>query len=89
MHEFGLRLPDGGPFEIGGDFYETNPRFGLPAWTQAMVQSWQLYLGGGLGLGYLPDAGGALDQPAIMMEAFRYMCRIRQELTDVDKDSGN
>jgi hypothetical protein len=38
-----------------------------------MVQLWRLYQGGGMGAGYLPDAGGAIDQPAAMMAAFALM----------------
>ena len=42
-----------------------------------MLDVWQLYRGGGGGMGggpgFLPDAGGAMDQPTAMLKAFGVM----------------
>jgi hypothetical protein len=46
-----------------------------------MMQLWRLFQGGGMGVGYLPDAGGALDQPVLMMRAFSLMSDFEHRLT--------
>lgn len=38
-----------------------------------MVRLWSLYRGGGMGVGHLPETGGAGDQAAIMIDAFGVM----------------
>ena len=38
-----------------------------------MVRLWRLYQGGDMGVGHLPDAGGSMDQAAIMLDAFSLM----------------
>lgn len=45
-----------------------------------MVRLWRLYQGGGMGPGYLPDAGGTMDQPVAMLEAFSLMSAYEAEL---------
>jgi hypothetical protein len=47
-----------------------------------MIGLWRLFQGSGLGAGYLPDAGGALDQPAIMMQAFALMSDFEHRLNN-------
>jgi len=44
-----------------------------------MIRLWRLYQGG-LAVGHLPDAGGTLDQPAIMLDAFALMSATEHEL---------
>lgn len=46
-----------------------------------MVRLWRLYQGGGMGIGHLPDSGGTLDQPVIMMQAFALMSDFEHRLT--------
>ena len=36
----------------------------------ALVRLWRMFAGGGMGLGPLPFAGGAADQPAIVLASF-------------------
>ena len=38
-----------------------------------MLRLWSLWRGGGMAPGPLPEAGGIMDQPAIMLEAFAAM----------------
>lgn len=47
-----------------------------------MLGLWQMYRGGGMGGGHLPDAGGAGDQAAIMMDCFRVMDAALAELEE-------
>lgn len=48
-------------------------------WAWEMVKLWRMYQGG-MGAGLLPDAGGLMDQPVIMMEAFDIMSSAEAEL---------
>ncbi len=57
-------------------------------WAWSMVGLWRLFQGGGMGVGYLPDAGGAIDQPVIMMRAFAVMSNFEHERTKKD-EAGN
>jgi len=57
--------------------HPTNPRLNLRSCDLTMLKLWRLYRGGG-GLagaipGHLPEAGGTLDQAAIMLHAFDLM----------------
>lgn len=45
-----------------------------------MVPLWRLWQGGSMSAGHLPDAGGTLDQAAIMLDAFRVMDGAEQRL---------
>lgn len=38
-----------------------------------MCRVWRVFQGGGMGLGAMPDPGGSLDQPAIMLDCFGLM----------------
>lgn len=38
-----------------------------------MIDVWQLYRGGGTAPGFLPDAGGVMDQSTAMLKAFAVM----------------
>lgn len=51
-----------------------------------MVRLWRLYQGGGMGVGYLPEPGGALDQSTLMLEAFGLMSSAEAELKKEDGD---
>lgn len=44
-----------------------------------MVALWRLYQGG-MGVGYLPDAGGSMDQPVMMIQAFQMMSDFEHRL---------
>lgn len=44
-----------------------------------MVRLWRAYLGG-MGLGHLPEAGGLMDQAAIMMDAFAAMSNAQYQI---------
>lgn len=50
-----------------------------------MVRAWRLYQGG-LGARVLPDPGGALQQPAIMLDAFDFMSGVERRLA---KEAGD
>jgi hypothetical protein len=45
-----------------------------------MILPWRLWQGGGLGPGHLPQAGGSLDQAALMLDALAFMDRIEVRL---------
>lgn len=45
-----------------------------------MLEIWQLYRGGGMGPGHLPDAGGIMDQPTAMLRAFAVMTATERAL---------
>ena len=45
-----------------------------------MLRLWSLWRGGGMAPGPLPEAGGIMDQPAIMLEAFAVMTAGEAEL---------
>lgn len=47
-----------------------------------MLGLWQMYRGGGMGGGHLPDRGGAGDQAAIVMDGFRVMDAALAELEE-------
>lgn len=73
-------MPDDKGFDVGGDHYDTNPRFSQPKWTAAMVECWMLYRGSGMGgQRILPEAGGSMDQSAKMMDALEFMERCYRE----------
>ena len=71
---FGLRHPAGGWIRVGEwrgreILWLRNPKHLLPrAWMLAVV-AWRQSQGG-MGRGWLPDAGGLNDQSAWLMEAF-------------------
>ncbi len=48
-----------------------------------MVGVLRLYQGG-MGAGHLPDAGGILDQPSIMLDALNLMASFEAKLLDKD-----
>lgn len=77
--------PDGSRWEIAvnGEAVTAtvNPREWLPAWVWGMVQLWRLFQGG-MGIGPLPDPGGTMDQPCIMLDAFAVMSSIEAELRE-------
>ncbi len=62
-----------------GTLYPTNPRLELTPNDLDMVRLWRLFQGG-MGPGHLPDAGGVLDQPALMLDAFAYMNAVEAQL---------
>lgn len=47
-----------------------------------MLRLWRLYQGSGFGPGPMPERGGALDQPTIMLEAFDIMSAAEAELKE-------
>lgn len=47
-----------------------------------MIRLWRLYQGSGFGPGHLPQRGGVLDQPVIMLEAFDLMSAAEAELKE-------
>ncbi len=48
-----------------------------------MIRLWRLYEGG-MGVGHLPDAGGSMDQAAIMLDAFGLMAAAKAALKPED-----
>ena len=63
-----------------GERFDDNPKFAIPPGYHDMVTLWRMFAGGGLAPGYLPDRGGAIDQPAIMIDAFAAMSRVKQAI---------
>lgn len=61
---------------MDGEWFYRNPILRLRQSDMDMVGLWRLYEMYGL----LPDPGGALDQPMIMLEAFGVMSAKRAEL---------
>lgn len=45
-----------------------------------MLRLWRAYRGGGMGPGHLPEAGGLMDQAAIILAAFDIMSAAEAEL---------
>jgi len=76
----GARAPDGSAWEVLGERHARNPRLALDGNDLAMLRLWSMARGTGLGGGVLPDAGGAHDQAAIMLEAFAIMSAADAEL---------
>jgi hypothetical protein len=66
---------------VFGELYDTNPRFLLSENDLEMVSLWRLFQGSEFASGYLPDSGGVMEQPAIMMDAFAVMNHAEAELT--------
>lgn len=64
---------------MGSESYRTNPRDWLEPWCWAMLRLWRLSQGG-MGAGHLPEAGGTMDQPTKMIEAFALMSAFEAEL---------
>jgi len=81
-YDFDETAPDGSAWELFGDRYPRNPRLLVTPESEAMVTIWSMWRGGGFGSGHLPDAGGSLDQPAIMLDAFGIMEAAAKELDD-------
>lgn len=52
-----------------------------------MLDVWQLYRGGGTGPGFLPDAGGVMDQPTAMLKAFGVMTAAERRMRRKDDAS--
>lgn len=76
--------PDGSAWEIDGVLYERNPAGAVPPWAIDMLTLWRAYApppgriaGMAAGVirstGHLPEAGGAGEQAAIMLDAFECM----------------
>lgn len=79
---------DGSWWEVAGIRYRRNPRRRVTGDDLAMVRLWGLYRGGGFGPGHLPDAGGAGDQPAIMLDAFAIMSAVAADYEKKDGQKG-
>ncbi len=81
----GITLEDGTKvgWEVAGEGYETNPKMRLTADDWQMFWLWRTCCPEE-GPGYLPDAGGVMDQPAIMMDAFGAFRRATSELRKRD-----
>jgi hypothetical protein len=45
-----------------------------------VVDLWKLWRSGGMGVGFLPDAGGAADQACWLIDAFHVMERVAVRL---------
>ena len=67
-YDFGAESPDGSSWEVLGEEYKTNPKLLLDEGDFEMVTLWSLYRAG-----HLPAAGGTLDQPSMMLDAFAVM----------------
>ena len=86
--EFDLpRFVEGG-WIIGGFEYHENPRYTVPGWARRLVHRWAESrrwgqgLSGQAGAAPLPLAGGYLDQPALVMDAFGMFDRWMNERRD-------
>ncbi len=44
-----------------------------------MVNLWRMFQGSGFASGHMPDEGGMMEQPALMMDAFALMNKAEQE----------
>ena len=45
-----------------------------------MIGLWRLFQGGEMCIGYLPDAGGTMEQPIVMLQAFALMSDFEHRL---------
>lgn len=61
------------------------PAWHVEPWAWDMLRLWRLSQGG-MARGWLPDPGGTLDQPRVMLEAFAVMSAVEHELTKRDED---
>jgi hypothetical protein len=83
----GMYPEDGGPgWELEGDFYETNPKYHVPAYAATMLTLFSACADGDGNLLILPEAGGLLDQAAIMVDALTYMSFTHREIVAYLKD---
>jgi hypothetical protein len=77
----GLYPEDGGPgWEIEGDLYETNPKYQVPPYAATMLTLFQACTDGDGNYTVLPEAGGVMDQAAIMFDALNYMAFTHREI---------
>lgn len=78
--------PDGGGWWLCGEVrWWRNPRHLLPAaWLHA-ARLWHQSRGG-MGRGWLPEAGGVNDQPAWLVEAFGVLNAEQARLDDLKSE---
>ncbi len=67
-----MQAPDGSQWEVLGDLYSINPRFLLSEDDYDMLRLWQMFQSS-FGAGHLPEGGGVMDQPALMLDAYAAM----------------
>lgn len=67
-------------WQAGPFTWDRNPKGMLDDGAYDMIRLWRLYQGGGMGAGYLPDAGGTMDQAAVMIGAFAVMSRVEAQI---------
>ena len=68
----GAKAPDGSGWQIGDDFYATNPRLYQTDGDRAMVRLWSYFRGGGMGgPSFLPST--MQRESALMLDAFAEM----------------
>ena len=79
--EGGAEAADGSAWELFGERHETNPKLLLGQDEAEMVRLWRMTRGGDFGQGPMPEAGGVMDQAAIMLDAFAVMSAAEAELT--------
>lgn len=74
--------------ELFGEDYRFNPRELLTEDDHAIAQLWAMRrsAGGMGGGGALPDPGGLLDQPALLMEALQIMDGALAEIEAEERD---
>lgn len=57
--------------EIGFDRLTVHPRYLVGRADHVLLDLYAIWSAGGMGGGALPCAGGAMDQPACVMESFK------------------
>jgi hypothetical protein len=78
--DYGLESPDGSPWVIDGEEFQTNPKYLLDSNDFLMIDIWRHYRSDMAGSRILPEAGGYMDQIHIMMQAFKYMDSVYERL---------
>ena len=91
-YAFGLRPVEGGWIRAGqwrgqDVLWWRNPRHLLPAAWFRVVALWRQSQGG-MGRGWLPQAGGINDQPAWLLDAFGILAAEEHRMDDARKDRG-
>lgn len=72
--------------DVLGDLWQFNPRWVVTDGEKEMVRLWAM--GGGLdGVSHLPEAGGLLDQAAVMVDAFAIITSAAAAWRDLKKGS--
>ena len=81
------------PWILDGETWVEPPAWHVPRWCWDVLRLYRLWAGGGMAMGPLPCAGGTVDQPTALLQAFQVLSQADAEQRDTrrdrDRESGN